>query len=75
MSIPVPPAVQTTLAAMTDLELRTQVNERRRDLAYGLWEAKRRGYSILVMYESPNAALNDDQAREIQVNASKQVQL
>lgn len=73
--IVVPQAAQDILAAMTDQELRAQINEKRRDLAYGLWEAKRRGYSILVVYESPNAALNDNEAREIQISAGKQVQL
>jgi hypothetical protein len=73
--IVVPQAAQDILAAMTDQELRAQINEKRRDLAYGLWEANRRGYSILVVYENPNAALNDNEAREIQISAGKQVQL
>jgi hypothetical protein len=74
--ITVPPGVQAALAGYTDAQLKSAVSDALDQVAYGLWEARRRGFSITVcQLEEPAGTLNDDQAAEVIIKAAKVVTL
>lgn len=72
----VPPAAQATLAAYSDAQLKTALTTALRDVAYGLWEAERRGYVVnSLVRESRTGPLNQADALEVLAKVSKVVQL